>query len=207
MTRTLLAALLGGCGIDPFETPSAYDQQRFLCDDPKALEEAALACEPPDCAGIVSFQGQVQRVQIRVDTELQHSVVRVAQGAQAVQNLSRVELVGDAPYFHFDAIVSSIGTPWPEEPTATHWEVAFGEPSEETATDFSDGIGAVEWDILAGTDSALLTSNPDAGLINVSFVSEQRVDLRFAGGVGPVDDTLDACAVVFPDVVELVPVP
>jgi hypothetical protein len=207
--RTLWMALLGGCGIDPFETPSAYDQQKFLCTDPDALEAAAVACESSeeDCPGVVSFQGQVQRVQIRVDTTLQHSLVRVAQGPQGVRNLSRVELAGAAPYFHFEVAISSLGTPWPEDSAALHWELDFGTPSETTALDFEDGVGAVEWDILAGTDGAMLASNPDAGLIHVGFVSDERVDLRFAGGVGPVDDTLDACAVVFPDVVEIVPVP
>ncbi len=207
--RTLWTALLCGCGIDPFETPSAYDQQRYLCDEPELLEAAATECQAKqECpGGFMSFQGQIQRVPIRVDSNLQRSLVRVAQGAQGVRSLSRVELSGTAPYFHFDVSVSSIGTPWPDEPTETDWEVVFGAPSEETATDFDDGVGAVQWYILAGSDTAMLASNPDAGTIHVSFVSDERVDLQFAGGIGPVDDTLDACAIAFPERVEIVPVP
>jgi hypothetical protein len=201
------ALLFGGCGIEPFETPSAYDQQRYLCAEPDLLEAEVTDCQAePECAGVASFQGQVQRAAVRVDAMLQRSAVRLAQAGHDAPVLSRVELSGSALYFHFDVVVSGIGTPWSDEPEETEWELVYGTASAATANNFDDRVGAVEWDIRAGTDSVVLTSVADAGTIDVSFISDRRVDLQFAGRVGPVDDVLDACAVVFPDRVEIVPV-
>jgi hypothetical protein len=209
--RTLWTALLCGCGIEPFETPSAYDQQRYLCEEPELLEDAANACreEREPCAGFISFQGQIQRVQLRVDTQLQRGIVRVTQsgGAHPAQNLSRVELSGAAPYFHFDVAISSIGAPWSDQPTSPDFTLTYDTPSPATALDFDDGFGAVQWYIRAGSDTAMLTSNPKKGTIDVALVSEERVDLAFEGGLGPVDDTLDACAIVFPESIDIVPIP
>ena len=214
--KKLWTALLCGCGIEPFETPSAYDQQRYLCEELDLLEESALACleEDESCRGFISFQGQIQRVQLRVDTELQRGIVRVVEDDDGVQHLSRVELSGAAPYFHFDVAVSSIGAPWPEEATDTHFTVDFDTPSPDTAwaLDFDDGLGGVQWYIRAGSDTAMLTSNPDdptteeneGGTIGVSHLSDDRVDLRFGGSIGPVDDSLNACAIVFPERIEIV---
>jgi hypothetical protein len=216
--KKLWTALLCGCGIEPFETPSAYAQQQYLCDPEglDVLEDAANACreEPEPCSGYISFRGEIQRVRLTVDTEIQRSLVRVAQ-SEGARNLSRVELSASAPYFHFDATLSSLGTPWPDEPSATHWPLEFEAPSPETALIFDDGFGAVQWYIRAGSDTAMLTSNRDdesteedeGGIIGVGFVGDERVDLRFAGSIGPAGDALAACAIVFPDAVETVPVP
>ena len=208
--RMLTIALLCGCGIDPFETPSAYDQQRYLCDDEELdhledLEQQADAClampEEDNCTGVISFQGQVQQVQIRVDTMLQRSIVRMAQkGGDEV--LSRVEISGAAPYFHFDTAISSIGAPWPDPQGETDFTVSFDSPEPDEAPKLEDGFGAVQWYIRAGSDTAMLTSNdheqvPDGGTIHVSFLSDDRVDLWFGGRIGPAGDELHACAIVF----------
>ena len=215
--RMLTTALLCGCGIDPFETPSAYDGQRYLCDDLDLLEEAADDClampEEENCRGVISFEGRVQLVQIRVDTTLQRSIVRVADNGTD-RFLSRVEISGAAPYFHFDTAISSIGTPWHDEPTEKDppYALVFDTPSPDTALDFTDGFGAVQWYIRAGSDTAMLSSpsnpdaDPDIGTITVTYVSLQRVDLQFAGSIGPAGDHLDACAIVFPQSVEIVPI-
>jgi hypothetical protein len=205
-----MALLCAGCGIDPFETPSAYDQQHFLCEDFDALRAAADECrkaaEP--CEGYISFQGQIQRVNLRVDTTLERGVVHLAEktvpaddtGTQDIDVLSRVEMSGAAPYFHFDVAVSSIGTEWPAVGHGTHDTLDFGAPDPDKALDFGDGVGAVQWYIRAGSDTAMLTSNDERkGFIVVYYLSEDQVELRFAGGLGPVDDTLDACAIVFPE--------
>jgi len=217
--RMLTIALLWGCGIDPFETPSAYDQQQYLCDDLDALQEAAITCrdEPPDgaepCQGYISFQGTIQLVNLRVDTTLERGRVVLAEEPDTAQDtdsdgqlfLSRVEMSGAAPYFHFDVAISSIGTPWDEQ--HGHWPLTFGSPDPETAFVFDDGVGAVQWYIRAGSDSALLSSNDGSGTITVDDLADDRVDLRFVGGLGPSVDKLDACAVVFPPSLEIVPIP
>jgi hypothetical protein len=76
-----------------------------------------------------------------------------------------------------------------------------------------DPFGAVQWSIRAGSDSAMLSSNnpdpkhppDDPGNITVTYVSADRVDLQFAGPIGPAGDTLDACAIVFPPSIDRVP--
>ena len=210
--RMLTTTFLCGCAIEPFETPSAYDQQRYLCDDRESLQAAADACrkEPEPCSGYISFQGRIQLVQLRVDTTLERGMVHLVDekledtgaGPQEVVSLSRVELSGAAPYFHFDVAISSIGTDWPEYPhgTRTDDELTFGTPDPETALVLDDEIGAVQWYIRAGSDTAMLSSNPDTkSVILVTYLSETQVDLEFAGGFGPVNDTLAACAIVFPE--------
>jgi hypothetical protein len=58
----------------------------------------------------------------------------------------------------------------------------------------------VQWYIRAGSDEALLTGNPDAkSNILVTYLSVTQVDLEFSGGLGPANDALSACAIVFPD--------
>lgn len=207
--RVLTTALLCGCSIEPFETPSAYDAQRYLCDDLDLLDEEADAClEMPaeeNCTGVISFQGQVQRVPIRVDTTLQRSLVHVAENTDGQQFLSRVEISGAAPYFHFDVAISSLGTDWPQHPTGTHDALTFETPNPETALELDDAFGAVQWYIRAGTDTATLPSNSDpGGVILVTYLSDERVELRFAGGLGPADDTLSACVIAFPQSVDIV---
>jgi hypothetical protein len=202
--------LFCGCAIEPFETPSAYDKHDYLCGTSEGLdrlEEAADDCrqDPEPCRGYISFQGQVQRVQqLRVDTTLERSIVRVAvqesedSGEPPAQNLSRVELSGAAPYFHFDVAVSSIGTPWSEG--STHWMLDVVAPDPKTALNFGDGDGAVQWYIRAGSDTALFPSVADGkGAIGVTFLSNERVDLRFSSNIGPAGDRLDACAIAFPE--------
>jgi hypothetical protein len=212
--RLLTITLLCGCGIDPFETPSAYDQQRYLCEDLDLLQDAADACldmpAEENCTGVISFKGEIQLVPIRVDTTLQRSIVRVAQSkTDGREYLSRVEISGAAPYFHFDTAISSIGTPWPDGPTPD--ELTFDTPLPKKALDFEDGHGAVQWYIRAGSDTAMLSSkSPDdgSGTITVSDISSERVDLQFVGDIGPAGDTIDACAIVFPQGgVEIVPIP
>jgi len=76
----------------------------------------------------------------------------------------------------------------------------FGAPDPDKALDFDDGVGAVQWYIRAGSDTAMLTGNPATeSVILPTFLSPTQVDLDFAGGLGPVDDYLDACAIVFPE--------
>jgi|KBSSwiStaDraftv2_1062776.scaffolds.fasta_scaffold366419_3 hypothetical protein len=210
--RMLAIAFLSGCGIDPFETPSAYDQQQYLCDDDhQVLQDKADEChdEPADgvepCKGYISFRGQIQLVQIHVDTTLERGIVQYVGDVDAgeVVQLSRVDLSGAAPYFHFDVTISSIGTDWPEYPHGTRPDdkpLTFGDPESKTDLNLEDGHGAVQWYIRAGSDTAMLTGNPATeSVILPTFLSPTQVDLDFAGGLGPVDDYLDACAIVFPE--------
>jgi hypothetical protein len=209
--KKLWTALLSGCAIEPFETPSAYDGQRYLCDDPDLVElrEEADKCrdeQEPPCNGYISFKGDIQRVKdLRVDTTLERSEVRVAvqqsedTGVPPTRNLSRVELSGAAPYFHFDVAVSSIGTPWPDQPTKGVWPpLGVTDPNE--ALNFGDKLGAVQWYIRAGSDTALLPSAPapNDGAIGVYYMSDERVDLKFSAELGLAGDRLEACAVAYP---------
>ena len=207
--RLLMTALLVGCGIDPFETPSAYDKQQYLCGEEHhdELQAAADACreEPEPCKGYISFKGQIQLVQLSVDTTLERGIVHLVDtegDTGKVVQLSRVDLSGAAPYFHFDVTISSIGTDWPEYPHGTrpNDKLAFGDPDSETTPDLGDDFGTVQWYIRAGSDTAMLSGNPETeSVILVTYLSETQVDLDFAGGLGPVDDALDACAIVFPE--------
>jgi hypothetical protein len=205
----LMTALFWGCGIDPFETPSAYDKQQYLCDsDHQVLQDAADACrdDPPDgqepCKGYISFKGEIQLVHLSVDTTLERGIVEWDYTGDVVQ-LSRIDLSGAAPYFHFDVAISSIGTDWPAYPVGMRVHdtpLSFGPPDPATELDLDDEFAAVQWYIRAGSDEAMLSGNPETkSVVLPTFLSEDQVDLDFAGGVGAVSDYLDACAIVFPE--------
>src|SRR5204863_7791877 len=121
--------------------------------------------------------------------------------------LKSVVMSGAAPYFHFDAAISSIGAPLGEK---LDYFVYFDKPDSKNAADLGDDRGAVQFYIRAGSDTAMLSSDwydphaahhsdepVNAPTITVTEVSGDRVELQFGGPIGPPGDNLYACAIVF----------
>jgi hypothetical protein len=206
MTRGGSALLLSGCGIVPFETPTAYDAQRYLCDDPVQLDANAQICDDdPLCNGLFDFQGTIQGVPLVVGSRVERNIVQVSQTASGEQLLSRVRVTGLSPYFRYELDLASLGAEWTEKGAVSEFEVVFGTDTKEL--DLDDGAGSLEWAFAAGTDSATLEGLEDQGTISVPYVSEARIDLRFAGSIGSHTDEVEGCLVVYPERIEIVPVP
>ncbi|MBW2254248.1 MAG: hypothetical protein JRI25_06570 [Deltaproteobacteria bacterium] len=198
MSKTPFAALAltVGC-LQPFETPSAYEDQRYLCanDSVDALWEEVDNCGAlPTCGGVASFTGTLEGQPVTVESHLDASAVRlVAQGEARM--LDGVDLGGNGPYFRFVFAFESIGGDWDvaaDTPRTLGYTGAAG--SLESHLDdtwveaFLQLSAAGDSKDLAGTDGELV----------VEEQAPTYVHLSFSGVYGQQEDHIEGCIHVLP---------
>ena len=112
LAAALLPVLLTGC-IDQFKTPSAYQDQRYLCGPDSAADFQALAdtCKVNQkCFGAFSMQGRLQGEPLTVATTLADvSFTVVRPSGMQEESLDWVRLSGASPYFSFVFHMKSVG--------------------------------------------------------------------------------------------------
>jgi len=115
MQRTQILIVLSitcGCA-EPFDTPSAYEGQQYVCDN-DAFDERLALCRTRwtadrSCAGITSMTGILQGQPLTVTSELSEATfldVLVKNGAAL---RTEVTGIGRSPYFQFSMRYRSIG--------------------------------------------------------------------------------------------------
>jgi hypothetical protein len=149
----LSTCLHAGC-FNPVEASNAYDDEVDLCALEQAPEYARRVAEcrarwqqdPRSCAGVVSFTGLVQGVNVVVDAELSGTEVRDFQVGQGTQR-DRVKLLGASPYFLFELTMKLLGTPL----DATSARTLNINPARDPESSwYADDRGEVELSLLAG---------------------------------------------------------
>ncbi|MBW1877652.1 MAG: hypothetical protein JRI25_14740 [Deltaproteobacteria bacterium] len=198
MSKTPIAvlALTVGC-LQPFETPSAYEDQRYLCanDNADALWEEVDHCSAaPTCGGVASFTGTLGGQPVTVESHLDSSMVRLVTLGEA-RMLDGVDLGGSGPYFQFVFGFESIGG---------DWDVAVDAPR---TFGYAGAAGSLEshlddtWVEASLRLSAAGDSTDLAGTDGELIVEEQAptyVHLSFSGVYGNPEDLVEGCIHVLP---------
>ncbi len=111
----LLPVVLGLSCVEKFETPSAYDTQRFLCSGPDApfFNKGVVVCrkkieEGQECGGLISFKGFLEARPIVVESSLEKGTYGVVP-FDGGQLLDSAEGIGSSPFFRFLVKFSSLG--------------------------------------------------------------------------------------------------
>jgi len=157
----LLVAAVGTVGcVDSLERRSVYDDERYLCEasDAAAWTHLVDQCVAERCAGIIHLRGQLQEEEITIGSAIRSAAFRTAfvEGDDTAF-LSRVDLVGQGPYFLFTLKFKSLGGPADETHTATR-ELEW----YEGATNISPPIDAME-DNLGRADLRIENGKENAG--------------------------------------------
>jgi hypothetical protein len=111
----LILLACAGCA-EPFDTPTAYEGETYLCD---AAHAALLAEEIADCraqrakdrracGGVVSFRGQLQGQDVTVSAQLSSMLFANERNATATLR-ERYDASGDSPYFSFTLQAKEVG--------------------------------------------------------------------------------------------------
>lgn len=203
-------ALLSGC-LGSFKTPSAYHEQRFLCDAEHAADLQALtdSCVVESrCAGAFSMKGTMQGEPLTVESQLSGAAFGVVQPAgDPTQTLDRVNLTGTSPYFQFIFHMKSVGglvTPAGEATTRT---LTFNGGASRLANSLADTQVDVGQFLEVGGASADQGAVTNSGTVVISYLSSTELRGTFHGAFGQSTDVVDGCFDVLPTETTINPMP
>lgn len=187
-----------GC-IEPFETPSEYNSQRFLCSEEHASTYQDLIDEcasDASCGGVLSFDGKLEGVPVTVES-LQSSTVfrRVRVGDASELFLDRVDTFGASPYFNLGLQLKSIGGSAEEEAPAREMTVDRGADSADAP--YADTLLRMELRLTSGGESVDLTAEK-GGAVTISTQTPDELSGSFEGSFGSKTDRVEGCFVLFP---------
>lgn len=189
--------LLAGC-IDRFETPAAYQSQRYLCAPENAASFMALVAEclddraaGGDCGGVLSFRGQLDGLPVIVESRLGSSRFETRLGA-----LGRVDLSGASPYYHFNMKLDSIGGLL-EPPITTERSLTLEPGAGELTLDLTDTLTDGSLQLSAGGRSLALPFL-SGGTVTVEQQSRTELHGRFQLTAGSPEDAIEGCFQAFP---------
>jgi hypothetical protein len=205
-----LVLVASGC-LGNFKTPSAYQDQRFLCDDAHAADFQALvdSCQKDgSCAGAFSMQGTLQGEPLTVGTALSDASFTLVQTAGSpVQKLDRVNLNGASPYFDFvfhmksvGGLVTAAGDPIGRDLTINGGSTSLAGPLDDDQVDVGQLLEAAG----ASSDQAGRTGS---GTVSISYLSSTELRATFHGSFGDPNDSVDGCFDAIPAETAVNPTP
>jgi hypothetical protein len=205
----LMVGLAGGC-VGSFSTPSAYQDQVYLCDPDHATQFQALAnsCQGgQSCAGVLSLTGMLQEKPLTIGTTLTSGqYFLVQQPGSSVQLWDEAKLSGASPYFDFIFHLKSIGGTVGQNPGPARTLVINGvAPSLKNALD-DDQVQAGQL-LEVSNVSDDLPGLTNSGTVVVTSISMWELKGTFHGQFGGAIDVVDGCFDMFPTQIEVNPTP
>jgi hypothetical protein len=183
----LLAAVIACAAISSsgctsgFDTESAFSEEAYLCNTESAAEWQAAVDTCRDaferdesCRGVVSFQGELQGVDVVMDATLEAASFQNIVRTDLTVTRSEVSMVGFAPYFGFELTLDSVGGVVPSE---SPWPLVIG-PTPDRPLRHVDAFAQAAMRLSAGTDSADL--NFASGTVDVELQEVNEIAGRFA---------------------------
>lgn len=186
-----------GC-IEPFETPSEYDEQRFLCSEELASTYQDLiddCASDATCAGVLSFRGKLEGVPVTVESLQSSTVFRRVRVPTGDLLLDRVDTFGASPYFNLGLQLKSIGGRADEEAPAREMTVDRG--ADSAAEPYADELLRMELRLTSGGESVDLTAEK-GGTVTISTQTPDELSGSFEGHFGSATDRVEGCFVLFP---------
>jgi hypothetical protein len=189
-----------GC-LGDFRTPSAYQDQKFLCDpvNETAYRSLVDGCRMgAACAGAFSMKGSLQGDPLTVGTTLSDAAFSVVQeSGKTEQQWDKADMTGASPYFqfvfHLKSIGGVVGMGMTDQRTLKIRGGANRVPNP-LADDQIDVNQALE----AGNASAEEPGLTDSGTVEITLLSPTEMKGSFHGNFGSTKDTVDGCFDMFP---------
>lgn len=207
--RTLIAAAvafsLGTACVQPFDAPSAYSTQRFLCDPQNAQVYAQEVADcrqqlkaDGGCAGVLSFKGTLGDRPVVVESMLHDSRLSVLpqDGSQAPL-IDEVEVHGKSPYFAYDAKFRSMGGALATDGGTR--ALTFNSDPNSLPDPLQDDKVLFQLRI-SGADSFTYVGRP--GSATIEEQSPADIIGSFSGSFGPSPNHLDGCFHIFPEKIQ-----
>lgn len=185
--------------IEPFETPSEYDSQRYLCSEEhqdvwaKAIDDCRAE---PSCGGVVSFEGKLEGVPVTVESTQNSTIFRRVRlsGSEEVV-LERIDTFGASPYFTFGFKMKSIGGSATEESSVTR-EMTVDPAAERAADPRGDDVLTVDLRLTGGNESVEL-SGLKGGSVVLTKQGPNEIRGTFVSSFGKADDRVEGCFALF----------
>ncbi len=195
-----LASLALTACIEPFETPSAYTDQRYLCDDAFKEEWEAARAECIDenhsegeCGGIISFDGILEGRPVTIETKFRSTVIWEATVGDATL-ISDTKSDGKTPYFDLSVKAKSFG-------------VSVDEPFDEATFDLNSNAenlddpladNKISFDLRLNTggESIELQGRSGSGHVRLSRPEDGVLDATFEGEFGEPGNRITGCLVL-----------
>jgi hypothetical protein len=195
-----LALLTAGC-VGSFSTPSAYQQQEYLCDAQHASDFQALADSCAGgmrCAGVFSLTGSMQNTPLTFGGTLASAQYFVVQMPGATtQQWDQAKMSGASPYFDFIFHVVSIGGTVGQGEMMTR-TLSINSAATTAANSLADDQVQVGQLLEVGGASADLLALTNSGSVTVTVLSPGEARGTFHGQFGNTNDVVDGCFDMFP---------
>ena len=195
----LFAALfLTGC-IDNFGARTAYEDQRFLCDEEheETWNEEIATCtelfEDEDCAGVISLQGMLESQAITLETRFVDSAFKITEGSFGIFDLTTVDAVGPTPYFTLSFKLDSVGAT-----VETDRVLDIDQGAKSKDNDLNDEFVSASLRLTSGGDSVSLGGRTGSGQIHVDRQEFVQIRGTFDGDFGGEDDHVEGCFFIKP---------
>ena len=203
-----LSLFAAGC-LGKFQTPSAYSEQRFLCDEPHSADFQNLVdgCRVDGhCFGAFSMRGSLQNEPLTVESQLSDAAFGVVQPSGASeQSLDRVQMSGTSPYFQFVFHIKSVGGVVSSTADGTQRTLELNSGAARMTNPLVDDLVDVGQFLEVGG-----ASSDQAGMNgSVVITSLSATELRgtFHGSFGSPTDVVDGCFAALPSITTVNPTP
>jgi hypothetical protein len=195
-TALLIVATTSGC-LGKFNTPSAYQEQRYLCDDAHAAEFQALAdsCRVDGrCAGAFSMQGSMQGQKLTVETSLSDAGFGLVEPpGDPTETMDRLNLTGTSPYFQFIFHVKSLGGVVTPAGDSTVRTLQINPGASRLTNPLADDQVDVGQFLEVGGASADQQGQTSSGQVVITFLSSDEIKGTFHGNFGDSTDMVEGC--------------
>ena len=200
MRRTLLFAFIApvvGCVV-PFDTPSEYENQRYLCAPEHAdafariVDECRAGLADEDaierCAGAWSLTGVLGGYDVTIESTLASSTFALTEedGTRVIES---IDASGPTPYFTLSVQVESIGG----AEIAESRELLLDRRADVLPDALADANTSLELRLSGGGDSENLVGETGSGAITVSSQSLTEIQGSFEGAFGDDGEPLQGC--------------
>lgn len=188
-----------GCveGIDP---PTAYESERYLCEDSQAWEQAIAECveaylRDGSCGGVMSFRGTLEDTPVVVDSQLSASRFLLAQSEGHPLRLLDIDTVGNSPYFRFAFKIRSFGGA-ADEVTAAETVYTVNTQARTQPEPLSDLHVETSLRLTAGGGSVDLAGLNEKGQVVIEGRGPDLLRGRIQAAFGKASDQIEGCFVV-----------
>jgi hypothetical protein len=198
--RTPLLAFIAsvaGCVV-PFDTPSEYEDQRYLCAPEHADAFASIVdecrtrlaseAEEDRCAGAWSLTGVLGGYDVTIESKLATSTFAHADhdGARVIES---IDASGPTPYFTLSVQVESVGG----GEIAGSRELLLDQRAETLPDALDDANTSLALRLSGGGDSENLVGETGSGAMTVSSQSLTEIRGSFEGAFGHDGEPLQGC--------------
>jgi hypothetical protein len=193
-TTLALLVLVSGCLV-PFETPPAYEDQRYLCAPEHAdafariVDEcrATLDADSGRCAGAWSMTGVLGGYDVTIESRLEAATFALVE-REGAQVLDVVDASGPTPYFTLSVQFESVGGGELEGR-----ELGLDQRADALPTHLDDDNTSLQLRLSGGGDSENIVGQTGSGVVMVAEQSLSEVRGSFEGGFGEDGDPLQGC--------------